>query len=170
MDYEKDVLLEFENKGLEKCRYFASFIILFIFYIIYLLFFLSFELNLKLQIRKNINWEINFFIAALPAIGIILLVKKKKIGWAICVFYNLFTGLFRQIAFFQPFLKNNFRYFDAVDGLEIFIEFLIPFALVAMLISRDFRYYLKISTPDLRDTLIISSVLSLFIIVMVLGS
>ena len=107
MDYEKDVLTDFESKVVEKSKYFSALIFLFFSYILFLSFFTFFDLHPKLQIRKDIEWELVFIIIALPLIGIILLVKKNKFGWAICLFYNLLTTLSFMAAFLQPFFKMS---------------------------------------------------------------
>lgn len=143
---------------------------LFISYISFLLLVFLFDLNPRFQIKKNLDWELVFIIVTFPVIGITLLAKRNKFGWAICLFYNLLTALLFLMAFLQPFLKNGNRNFKAIDGWVAYIILLIPFVLVAMLISRDVRDYLKVSTPDLRTTLFISSALSLIIIVTVLVS
>ena len=170
MIYEKDALLEFETKGTEKSRYFVPLVFLSASYILFILLALLFDLNHGFRVVKNFSFELIFIVLSLPVTGVILLVKKNKFGWAICLFYNLLIMLILLTINLVTFLKKEYFNFDLTYGWQAVIIFLTTLFIILMLISKDVRHYLKISTPDLGATLVLSSVLSLIIIVTILES
>ncbi|MEO6837464.1 MAG: hypothetical protein ABI185_03690 [Ginsengibacter sp.] len=165
MDFGNDVLSDFETEEGEKSKYFAAFIILYITWILFILIVSLFDFHPGFHIIKDIDWEFVFILLGLPATGIILLVKKNKFGWAICLLCNSLIGTTLMAVSLQLFLKNGFRDFEVSDSLGPVIILLISSILIGMLISRDIRYYLKISNLNLRDTLIATSLISLSIVV-----
>lgn len=170
MDFEKDVLTDFESKDVEKNRYFSAFIFLSVFYIIFILFDFLFDLFHGFHVEENINWELVFIVLTPPVIGVILSVRRNKFGWVICLFYNLLMTLMFLVTFLRRFKHKYHSSSDLADGWRGYIILTTVLILVSILVSKSIRYYFKISASDLRATLFLSSVLSLMIIVMLLES
>lgn len=167
---DKDTLLDFETKDSEKSRYYTVLPILFISYIIFLLLDFAFYLDHRFVIKKNIDWELVFIILILPTIGTYIFVKRNKIGWAICFFYYKLMVVLSLITFLQDFLKKGYINFNLTDAWRAYILFLMSIIILSMLLSKDIRYYFKITTSNFRKILLISSILTLLIVFITLMS
>ena len=167
---EKDTLLDFETKDSEKSRYSTGLTILFISYIIFLLLDFVFDLDHKFVIKKNIEWEIVFIILILPTIGTYLFVKRNKFGWAICFFYYKLMAILYLTTFFRDFTKKGYNNFNLMGGWRAYILFLMSIIILSIIVSKDIRYYFKITTSNFRTTLFISSIITLVVVVMILSA
>ena len=165
---EKDALVDFETKDLEKSKYSNVLIISFISFIIFLLLDFVFDLDYRFAIKKNIDWELIFLILILPAIGALLFVKQNKFGWAICLFYYKLMAILFPTIFLRDFLKKSYNYSDLMNGWRAYLLCMVSIILIAMLVSKDIRYYFKITTSNFRTTLFISSIIILVLVVMIL--
>lgn len=165
---EKDALLDFETKDSEKSKYSNALITFFISFIFFLLLDFVFDLDHRFAIKKNIDWELVFLILILPTIGTFLFVKQNKFGWAICLFYYKLIAILFLTTFLRDFLKKGYSYSHLMDGWRAYLLFLVSIILIAMLVSKDIRYYFKITTCNFRTTLFISSIITLVVVVMIL--
>jgi hypothetical protein len=165
---EKHALLDFETKDSEKSRYSTALIILFISFIFFLLLDFVFDLDYRFAMKKNIDWNFVFMVLILPTIGAFLFVKQNKFGWAICLFYYELMAILLVTTFLRDFLKKGYNNSDLMDGWRAYLLFFGSIILILMLVSKDIRYYFKITASNFRTTLFISSIIILIVDVMIL--
>jgi hypothetical protein len=163
---EKNALLDFETRDSKKSRYFIVLIILFISTILVLLSDLVFDSDYEFAIKQNVDWNFVFLMLALPTIGTFLFVKQNKFGWAICLFYYELMA----ISLVSTFLRDTKGFDNPPDLMASWRAYILLFLsiiLLLMLVSKDIRYYFKITASNFRTTVFISSIITV-IFVMIL--
>jgi hypothetical protein len=165
---KKDHLLDFETNDSEKSRYFIVLIILFISSILVLLSDLVFDSDYQFAIKQDVDWNFAFLMLVLPTIGTFLFVKQNRFGWAICLFYYELMAILLVTTFLRDFLRKGFDNPDLMAGWRAYILLFGSIILILMLVSKDIRYYFKITTSNFRTTLFISSIIILVVVVMIL--
>jgi hypothetical protein len=163
---EKDTLLDFETRDSEKSRYFIVLIILFISTILLLLSDLVFDSDYEFAIKQGVDWNFALLMLALPTIGTFLFEKQNKFGWAICLFYYELMAI-SLVSTFLRYTKGFGNPPDLMANWRGYILLLLSIILLLMLVSKDIRYYFKITASNFRTTVFISSIITL-IVVMIL--
>jgi hypothetical protein len=165
MNSPNDILLDIESEMNSKSRLLPALLVLFTASILLIFITFGYRLYYSAIIR---NFEKAFFliIVSIPTVGALLFALKKKFGYTICFFYYELMTLSFLAVIFQRLIESENRELGPIAFWTPYCIAALSLLITLIILTKDIRAYMSISTKRLRQTVVISTLLVLAFLIL----